>query len=182
VRAKNRWNKPDKAHTPEAIASVLNAAAWNSATHSVLEMEKAGLQADTQLQRLTVIAEFMAFLVHIADRLAATRMDVDERGRFINALGVRAAELMAGNLADLQGPGDYRASFIDTLNERMSEYAEFGFSEASGPDIGFLRGFGRHVTAAMGPRDERWILERVMEVAAPEAIETLAKTMRSLFT
>lgn len=181
MRVKSHWNKPDKTHTPEAIASVLNAAAWNIATHSVLEMEKAGLLADTQLQRLTVIAEFMAFLVHIADRLAATRMDVDERGRFINALGVRAAELMAGNLADLQGPGDYRASFIDTLNERMSEYAEFGFSEASGPDIGFLRGFGRRVTAAMGPRDERWILERVMEVAAPEAIETLAKTMRSLF-
>lgn len=180
MRAKSRWNKPGKAHTPEAIASVLNAVAWNAATHSVLEMEKGGLQADTQLQRLTVIAEFMAFLVHVADRLAAIRMDVDERGRFINALGVQAADLMAGNLADLQSPGDYRASFIDTLNERMSEYAEFGFSEASGPDIGFLRGFGRHVTVAMGPHDQRWILEYVMEVAAPESIEILAKTVRNL--
>ncbi|HDJ86383.1 MAG TPA: hypothetical protein ENG77_04670 [Chromatiales bacterium] len=180
MRAKSRWSKPGKAHTPEAIASVLNAVAWNAATRSVLEMENGGLQADTQLQRLTVIEEFMAFLVHVADRLTATRMDVDERGRFINAFGVRAAELMAGNLADLQGPGDYRASFIDTLNERMSEYAEFGFSEASGPDIGFLRGFGRHVAAAMGPRDQRWILEHVMEVAAPEATETLTKTMRNL--
>ncbi|HDK03574.1 MAG TPA: hypothetical protein ENG84_07010 [Gammaproteobacteria bacterium] len=181
MRAKSRWSKPGKAHTPEAIASVLNAVAWNAATRSVLEMENGGLQADTQLQRLTVIEEFMAFLVHVADRLTATRMDVDERGRFINAFGVRAAELMAGNLADLQGPGDYRASFIDTLNERMSEYAEFGFSEASGPDIGFLRGFGQHVAAAMGPRDQRWILEHVMEVAAPEATETLTKTMRNLF-
>ncbi|HEB80495.1 MAG TPA: hypothetical protein ENI71_01315 [Chromatiales bacterium] len=180
MRVKNRWNKPGKVHTPEAIASALSAAAWKIATRSVLEMENEGLQADTQLQRLTVIAEFMAFLVHIADRLAATRMDGDERGRFINALGVQVAELMAGNLADLQGPGDYRASFIDTLNERMSEYAEFGFSEVDGPDIGFLRGFGQRVTAAMGPRDQRWILEQVMEVAAPEAIETLAEAMRDL--
>ncbi len=180
MRVKSRWNKPGKAHTPEAIASVLSAAAWKIATHSVLEMEGGGLQADTQLQRLTVIAEFMAFLVQVADRLAATRMDVEERGHFINALGVQVAELMAGNLADLQGPGDYRASFIDTLNERMSEYAEFGFSEVSGPDIGFLRGLGQHVTAAMGTRDQRWVLEQVMEVAAPEAVETFAKAMRNL--
>ena len=180
MHVKSRWNKPGKTHTPEAIASALGAAAWKIATQSVLEMENEGLQAGTQLQRLTVIAEFMAFLVHVADRLAATRMDVDERGRFINTLGVQVAELMAGNLADLQGPGDYRASFIDTLNERMSEYGEFGFSEVSGPDIGLLRELGQRVTATMDPRDRRWILEQVMEVAAPEAVETLAEAMRNL--
>lgn len=180
MRVKSRWNRTDRPRTPESTASVLSAVSWKIATASVLEMENLGFQTDTQLQRLTVIAEFMAFLVHIADRLAANRMVLEERTRFINALGIQVAGLMAENLEDLIGAGEHRASFIETLNERMAEYAQFGFSEADGPDIGFLRELGTRVTAVMGPRDQRWILEQVMEVAAPEAVETLAKAMRNL--
>jgi len=180
VRVKSRWNRKDRSHAPEDVASALSAVAWKIAGASVLEMENLGFQTDTQLQRLTVIAEFMAFLVHVADRLAATRMDDEARARFINAFGKQVAALMADNLADVLGPGDYRSSFIETLNERMAQYSEFGFSAEDGPDIGFLREFGQRVTATMGPRDRRWILEQVMEVAAPEAVDTLRKAMGNL--
>ncbi|HQU15621.1 MAG: hypothetical protein B7Z66_10815 [Chromatiales bacterium 21-64-14] len=182
MRVKSRWNKTDKPHTPDEIASALAFILWRIATNGLLELENEGFQTDTQLQRLTAIAEFMAFLVHVSDRLAATQMGDSERAQFVNGLGRYVADTVSDNIADVLGEGDYRASFIDTLNERMGEYADYGFSASDGPDFGFLRQFGQRVTATMGPRDSRWILEQIMEVEAPESVQTLRKAMWNLFS
>ena len=179
MRVNSRWNKKDKSHTLEDVAAALAGIAWRIACNGVLELENADFQTDTQMQRLTVIAEFLAFIVHVADRLSAQRMDEETRRRFITELARRCADFMQDNVADVAGPGDYRDAFIGRLNERMSGYAEYAFTDGS-PSFGMLRDFGQQITAVMGPRYSRWISDRIIDVEAPDAVKTLKKAMRDL--
>lgn len=180
MRVNSRWNQKGRVHTLEDIAATLAGIAWRIAGNGVLELENADFQTDTRVQRLTVIAEFLAFLIHVTDRLSAERVDEETRRRFITALAARCADLMQDNLVDVLGPGDYRAAFIEQLNERMSGYAECAFTDG-GPGFGMLRDFGQKVTAVMGSRYSRWIGDRIIDVEAPDAVKTLKKAMRDLF-
>ncbi|MGA7801332.1 MAG: hypothetical protein WCC36_11025 [Gammaproteobacteria bacterium] len=179
MRVKSRWNAKDKERTPEDVAGALGFIAWRIAGNSVLNLENEDYQTDTQAQRLDVIAELLAFLVHLVDRLAYGKIEEADRQRYIGTLGLRLADTMQDNRIDAQGPGEYRAPFIDLLNERMDTYAELPFADGE-PGFGMRRYLGDRVAAAMGPKHNKWITQQIMDIEVPEALETLRKALRNL--
>ena len=74
---------------------------------------------------------------------------------------------------------DYRGVFIDVLNERMGDYAEFSFSDGQ-PGYAFKRYLGEKVTDSMGPKDRKWISDQVMEIEVPDMLKSLNKGLGDL--
>src|SRR3970282_2246048 len=84
------------------------------------------------------------------------------------------AATMENNQLDLLGPGEYRQPFIDLLNARFEEYADF---EYPGGEPGFpcLRFFAAKVSDAMGASDNKWVVEQIMDIEAPEMVRLIKK-------
>ena len=96
------------------------------------------------------------------------------------ALGRRLADQMQDNLLDIAGPGDYRAPFVAMLNERLDDYARFEF-DAREPGFEALRYFGDRVMRSMGiSQTNRWVIDHVMEISAPELFEKISKSVDDL--
>ena len=181
VRIRSRWNARGKARSLEENAGALAFIEWRIAQATLLNLENEGFQTDTQAQRLDVLEELCAFLIHVTDRLVHGRMDDQERERFIVALALKTADFYHDNRVDAEGRGrDFRQPFIDKLNLRMAEYAEFRFENAE-PGYAFKRFLGECVTNTMGPRDRKWISDQVMEIEIPEMLKTLQKGLKDLF-
>jgi serine/threonine protein kinase len=82
---------------------------------------------------------------------------------------------------DLFGPGDYVRPFVARLNERGTEYAEFGFTD-EGPTYSFLRHLGHEIQQIMGSAGEnRWVIDQVMDKDGPEVYKQLKRILRNLF-
>jgi len=181
VRIRSHWNKKNKERSLEEIAGALAFIEWRIAGKALLDLENEGFQTDTQLQRLDVLQEFCAFLIHVTDRLVHDTMDEEERQRFIVALALKTADTYHDNRADSEGRGkDFRKPFIEVLNARMSDYAEFVFEDRK-PGYAFKRYLGEAVTGKMGERDRKWISEQVMEIEVPDMLKTLEKGLNDLF-
>ena len=181
VRIKSRWKDKDKERSLEELAGALAFIEWRIAGAALLNLENEGFQTDSQSQRLDVLQEFCAFLVHVADRLVHASMDDEQRQRFISALALKMADTYHGNRVDAEGRGgDYRRPFIDVLNRRMADYAAFRFEDGE-PGYAFKRYLGECVTDSMGPKDSKWISDQVMEIEIPEMLKNLEKGLDGLF-
>jgi hypothetical protein len=154
---------------------------WRIAQQGLLNLENEGFQTDTRSQRLDVMSEFVAFLVHLADRLKAGQLELDERTEFITSLARHLADNMQENRTEAQGRGDYRKALINLLNERAADYAEFSMPDGE-PGYAMRRYFGENVRAVMGEKDNQWITDQVMDVEVPEALPPLKKALRELFS
>ena len=180
MRIRSKWNAKNRDRTPEEIAGVVGFIAWRISSQAVLELENNNFQTDTQVQRLAIIWEFAAFLIHITDRMMYGRMDEEERAVFISAMAKAMAQTMQDNMEDFLGSGMYKPDLINTLNLRMGEYAKFGYSDESGPSFPMLRLFGENVTAVMGERQKKWVTTQVIDIEAPDAIKTLKRGIGNL--
>lgn len=181
MRIKSRWHKKGKEHSVEETASALAFIAWRIGQNTVLNMENENYQTDTLRQRLDVIFEFMAFLIHVSDRLTFEALDEDERTRFITAMAQNTLRQMRTNLNDHGMTGEeVDAKYLPILNERMADYSEFSF-EQEDPSFNMSRYLGEKVTEMMGERDNKWVLQQVMDVEVPNAMENLKKGLDSLF-
>jgi hypothetical protein len=97
------------------------------------------------------------------------------------ALALKLADTYHGNRSDSEGRGtDFRPDFIELLNARMADYAEFRFEDGV-PGYAFKRYLGECVTDSMGPKDRKWISDQVMEIEVPEMLKTLNKGLGDLF-
>jgi hypothetical protein len=179
VRVKSKWNA-DREHSLHEIGSAAAFIFWRIAQQGVLNLENEGFQTDTNAQRLDVMAEFLAFLVHLADRLKAEQLDQQERQAFITSLALHLADRMQENRTDIQGKGTYRQPLIDLLNARAADYAEFTMVDNE-PGYAFKRYFGEQVRAVMGAKDNQWITDQVIDIEVPETLPPLNKALRDLF-
>jgi hypothetical protein len=193
IRIKRHWFEDGRQRSPEEKASVVAVAAWKSATHGLQGLRKAKFAVDVGVPFIRVLAEFLVFLVTVADRLAYLHGPTAEDGpegagwreAFLNALARRVADLYRENLDQLIGPDETRAgghgvNFIDLLNRRMAEFAEFDYTD-DGPDFGLMRYFGTCIEEALpDPADRRWVLDQIMATQAPEAVETVESAMRGV--
>jgi hypothetical protein len=152
--------------TLEQRASVVAANAWRLAQDTCRRMEKEGYPLGSDAQVAALMAEMMAFMVQAADRLVYGKISEEDRARFINAFGQHLARLVQESLSESHGSGDYRGPFIATLNERLRDYAEFDFGD-EGPSYACLLYLGEKASAAMAATDNRWVLERMVDVEAP---------------
>lgn len=180
MRVKSKWNLKERerslAETGGAAAFIL----WRIAQQGTLNLENEGFETETNAQRLDIIGEFLAFLVHVADRMTADRLGQEERQEFIASLARHLADTMQENRTDAQGKGDYRQALVKLLNERAADYAEFTFTDNT-PGFACRRYFGEHVRAVMGERDNKWITDQVMDIEAPEALRPLFRALHDLF-
>jgi len=181
VRIRSHWNNKQKERSLEEIAGALAFIEWRIAGNALLDLENEGFQTDTQSQRLDVLQEACAFLIHVTDRLVHDTMSEEERQRFIVALALKMADTYHDNRLDSDtGRKDFRRLFIETLNARMADYAEFVFEDRK-PGYACKRYFGEAVTSNMGDRDSKWISDQVMEIEVPDMLKTLEKGLRDLF-
>lgn len=157
--------------------------AWRVAHETAITLHGEDFVYRDDVQRLDVIAEFLAFIVHLVDRISYEQIPEELRNEFINALGSKLAEYIQDNRLDWQGPGDYRTAFVNLLNERFGEYAEEGFDEENGPKYSMYRHLGHCVQAHMTDDAEhgnRWVIDQVMDIEGPEIYKKIDGAMHNL--
>ena len=184
IRIKSRWHhserNEERRKTFADSAGALGFIIWRLSVEHAKTIHRDGFDYASDRERIRVISEYCAFAVQLVDRLAHRRVDDEARAVLVVALGRRLADLMQDNLLDIAGPGDYRAPFVEMLNERLDDYARFEFDEE---EAGFeaLRYFGDRVMRTMGvSQTNRWVMDHVMEISAPELFEKIAKSVDDL--
>lgn len=180
MRVKSKWHDKQRERSMAENGGAAAFVIWRIAQRGLLNLENEGFQTDTQSQRLDVMAEFVAFLVHLSDRIKSAGLELEERREFITSLARHLADSMQENRTDAQGKGDYRQAFIGLLNERAADYAEFSMTDAE-PGYAMRRYLGERVRAVMGEKDNQWITDQVMDIEVPEAMKPLRKAVRDLF-
>jgi hypothetical protein len=185
IRIKSKWHHSERNRvTGKALEDNARALAfiiWRLSLEHAKELHRQGYHYASDRERVGVLTEFCAFQLHVCDRLAHRFLDDTDRAALIVALGRRLADLMQDNMVDLAGPGAYRAAFVDALNERMQGYARSSFRDGE-PGFDALRYFGDGVLRALGTsQTNRWVLDQVMAVSAPEVHEKLVPAFDNLF-
>lgn len=183
IRVKNKWNDKNKERTPEETGSVLSFNFWKIASANVMHMENEGFQTDTHFQRLDVIAEFTAFLVHVVDRVISSKdYAAEDRQALITALALNLAKTMHDNRRDVSDDKetDFRNEYINLMNERMSEYSNFTFEEDNQPGFQVRRCVGEHVRDVMGEKDNKWVPDQVIDIEIPDAMKAFKRVTRGM--
>ncbi|MDH3318205.1 MAG: hypothetical protein OEO84_00755 [Betaproteobacteria bacterium] len=170
---KTRWRKKGERTLAER-AGVIGANVWKIALEIFRHMEKEGFRFGSDRMTTEVITEFIAFLVQLADRAVYGKLSEAERAALIGEVVRHLAATMENNQRDLVGPGEYCKPFIDRLNERFAEYAGFEYRGAE-PGYPCLRFFATKVADAMAGGDNKWVVEQIMDIEAPEMVRLVAK-------
>ena len=186
IRIKDKWHESQRnqpaAKSLEDSAGALAFIGWRVALDKAQGLNREGFRFDSDIERVGVISEFIAFEIQVADRLAYEFLDEDERSAFINALGQRFADHMQENLSDLDGPRNYRDAFVALLNERLGDYATLSFEDGE-PGFDFLRYLGSKVLAVLGEdQTNRWVLDQIVAVEAPEVAGKIRKSVFNLLS
>lgn len=182
VRLKTRWNQKERSRSYAQTGGALAISLWKLAAESLLNLENEGFETRTNAQRLDAITEFLAYALHLVDRLAYRRFDEEQRGQLIAAVAARVGEIVCDNRADTGSAGDGAQEFIRLVNRRGDEYAACNFDEAEGPSFTMRRILGEHVQRVMGDKDARWIPDYVLDAEAPEIYKGIRRATRSLLS
>jgi hypothetical protein len=173
VLVKTRWRKKGE-RTLADRAGVIGANVWKIALEIFKHMEREGFRFGSDRVVTDVLTEFIAFLVQLVDRIVYEKLSEADRTTLIGEVARHLAATMENNQQDLFGPGEYRNPFIDLLNARFEEYAEFS-SSAGAPSYPCLIFFAAKVSDAMSAGDNRWVVEQVIDIEAPEMVRVVGK-------
>jgi hypothetical protein len=182
LRIKSNWFKEGREHTPQEISDALAFVVSRIADNALKNTRKAKFEIEVGPQYLDFLAEFLLFLILVADRIAYRQLSADDRVAFTGNLANRVAETYAENrsrLLDDELKG-CKQRFIDLLNQRAGEYAEFGYGE-NGPDYAFYRYLAWCIGQIMNDADSGWIIDQMISYEAPEAVQMVEKTLRGLY-
>ncbi len=181
MRIKSSWFKPGREHTPADLAGVLSFVIYRIADNALKNTRKAKFEIAVGAQYFAFLAEFLLFQIQVADRIAHRRLSTEDRFAFTSTLANRVAETHAENESRLLSRelAECKQHFIDRLNQRFDEYAEFGYGE-TGPDFSFTRYLAFCMEQVMDDKDSGWIIDQMMSIEAPEAVEMLEKTFGNL--
>lgn len=192
MRIKSHWFKAGVPKNAQQQASAMAFIVWRVAHNMLKRMRGAAFDIDAGAPYFAFMREVLVFLIAVVDRTAYARMDGATRSAFVTALVRHCADTLAGNQTDLLGPpGDgvpYQDSFIDLVNEVTQHYAEFGVDpgtpagEAFNPDFAFLRYLGSRLEPTLPPKDRRWVLDQVMAIEAPEAVDIVRSAILDLLS
>ena len=170
---KTRWRKKGARSLAER-AGVIGANLWKLSLEIFKHMEKEGFRFGSDRLVTGVLTEFIAFSVQLVDRAVYGRLSETDRATLLAEVVGHLAATMANNQLDLFGPGEYRKPFIDALNARFGEYAEFEYPGGE-PGYPCLRFFASSVAEAMAESDNKWVVEQMMDIEAPEMVRLVRK-------
>jgi hypothetical protein len=177
LRINTKWHNKGREISTEEKANTMAFIAWKIAAAFVLDMENEDFQTDSQVQRLDIIKECLAFMVSLTDRMVAAQLVEEERRELITKMALKTAKTLQENAEDLIGKGqDYQQAYIDMLNQRLDVYAHCNWDESRDePGFQYKRDFGDNVAKVMGAKDNKWIAQHVIEIEVPEIITNLKK-------
>jgi hypothetical protein len=178
IRLNTKWSKQEREVSLEDTVSVLAFNAWKIGMKALLEIENENFQTDTQMQRVMVMEEIMAFMIHILDRIAYDVLNDEDRNTLVSSFAVKIADHVQDNARDFGGPDDYRNPFINKLNQRMADYAETTWGKV-GQEPGFSMSlaFANFIAESLGPHDRKWALDYIQRVLMPEILSTYKKVL-----
>ena len=182
MRIKSHWFKSERKKTPQEIAGALAFVIWRIGDNTLKNTRKADFEIAVGTQYFAFLAEFLVFLIQVADRIAYRQLPAETRFIFTSTLANRVAETLAENQSRLMGNsiGEHKQRFIDKLNQRAGEYAEFNY-DSDGPGFAFTRYLAYCMREVMDEKDITWVIDQMMSIEAPEAVTMVEKTMRDLF-
>lgn len=182
MRIKSSWFKEGREHTPQEVSDALSFVISRIADNALKNTRKSKFEIEVGPQYLDFLAEFLLFLILSADRIAYLKLSAEDRGVFTVNLANRVGETYAENRSRLldEDLKDCKQRFIDLLNKRAGEYAEFGYDE-NGPDYGFYRYLAFCIGEIMTDADSPWIIDQMISFEAPEAVKMVEKTLRGLY-
>ena len=180
IRIKTKWNNQEREVSLEDTVSVLAFNSWRIGMQSLLEIENENFQTDTQMQRIAILEEMMAFLVHLLDRIAYFSLNDSDREALVGAFALKLADHVHDNARDF-AKDDHRNNFINKLNIRLADYSETTWANIA-QEPGFSMGltFGNHIADALGPRDKKWILDYIQQVLMPEMVKLFKQVLTRL--
>ena len=185
LRIKSAWHDSGRNASSEKglqdHAGALAFIAWRLGLDRAVNLHGEDYVYRSDGQRIAVICEFLAFEIALIDRMVFDRLSYGDRETFMNFLAKRIADHVQDNAEDLFGATDYRSGFIDTLNERLEEYANYGFGDG-GPAYSFNHFLGGRVAAIMGgDQANKWSMDQVMDIDANEVYKRIRKAVDDLF-
>lgn len=182
MRIKSQWFKSDREKTLQEIAGAMAFTIWRIADNALKNTRKAKFEIAIGAQYFSFLSEFLVFLIQVADRIAYRELPAEARYAFTSTLANRVAETLAENQARLMDDAstDHKQVFIDKLNLRAGEYAEFNYG-LEGPEFAFTRYLAYCMREVMDEKDTEWVIDQMMSIEAPEAVEMVEKTMKNLF-
>jgi len=188
LRVKTTWFKKEGERSPEEVATVMASMLWRLADKAIDNLSKADYDIITPQRGFKIIAELTCFLVHYMDRLAFDRLDDEQRQELISATGIRLAEVMEQNILDFndgeRDPNyDYQEGYIELLNKRMQDYAEFAeFTLPNGkPHFQPARFLSLMIRKDMQKSDQSWIQDQLMDIEVPAMMEMAKKNMDGFY-
>lgn len=174
---KTRWRNKGPRTVAER-AGVIGSNLWKLSLEIFKHMEKEGFRFGSDRLVTGVLTEFIAFVVQLVDRAAYGKLSDADRAALIGEVAGHLAATMENNQRDLLGPGEYRKPFIDALNTRFEEYAEYE-CPAGEPGYPCLRFFATKVADAMAGADNsgdnKWVVEQMMDIEAPAMVRLVKK-------
>ncbi|MGZ9090192.1 MAG: hypothetical protein ACXW3T_01040 [Rhodoplanes sp.] len=173
VLVKTRWRKKG-ARTLAERAGVIGANVWKISLEIFKHMEKEGFRFGSDRLVTDVLSEFIAFLIQLVDRAAHGKLSDADRATLVGDVARHLAATMENNQRDLFGPGEYRGPFIDLLNTRFEAYATFEYARGE-PDYSCLRCFAANVDDVMARGENKWVVQQMMEIEAPEMVRVIKK-------
>jgi hypothetical protein len=181
TRIRDKWRDRNRQGSLEDNATSLAYGIWQIALAAAKNLHVEDFDYESDEQRTAVIAEYLMFLVHVADRFAFEQMNAESRKLFITTLAQHTARHYQRNVVDIMGRGDYRSGYIEKLNARAAEYAETPFSDGD-PGYETRRCLGEKIQEVMGMTQiNKWVIQQVIDLDAPEAVKHLKTTMGNLF-
>jgi hypothetical protein len=184
IRIRSSFHRPGRERSMAELASVIAMLGWKLSQDAIKNMRRAQFDIDIGRQYYDFVCEYLAFMLHAADRIAYSKLDAEKRTEFTTALAVRLAEAVEDNrdmlIADT-APGASRRHFIDLANARGADYAQYGYDADEGPDFGFRRCFGTRLLEIVPEKDHAWVVDQIMEIEVPEAVQALKRTLDGLF-
>jgi hypothetical protein len=184
IRIRSRFHRGAGERTMPELAGVIAMLGWKLSQDAIRRMRAAQFDIDIGTQYFDFVCEYLAFMLHAADRVAHRALAADKRTAFTTALALKLAEVVEDNrdmLIAVPEPGRCRRHFIALANERGADYADFAYDEKQGPDFGFRRFFGSRLLEIVPEKDHSWVIDQIMEIEAPEAVKALEATLAGLF-
>jgi hypothetical protein len=182
IRVKSNWFKGDRHKTPQEIAVALAYTLWRISDNTLKNVRKADFDIAIGNQYFAFLSEFLIFLVQVADRIVYLQLNEQDRYDFTSALVNRIAEHQAENQTEWLGGSlrEYKNNFVDRLNQRAGEYADFPYSGVE-ESFSFVLYLGQCMREVMDEKDKTWVVDQIMAIEVPEAVSMLEKAMLGLF-
>ncbi len=181
MRIRDKW-RSDKSHPVEENATAAAYIIWQLGLHFTRHLHEEKFDYESDDQRVSVIREYLIYLSHVIDRLTYLSLSDEDRQSFMNTLADQVARHYQSNVEGISGSGDYRTCFLSLMNERFGEYSKGKFEDGE-PGYAARRLLGNTIQDIMGnSQTNRWVIQQVVDIDAPDAASLLKKSVRHLFT